>query len=108
MDFSTVGGPIQGAKPRGWNLGAAYNFQLFNRDGTFAVAYRGTDESLGLELPKERLLLSLGVGVYEDTTLSFERAHDKDYGSTKTGAATGITGTGNDADTVTVQLAVEF
>ena len=41
------------------------------------------------------------MSLFENTALSFEWMHDKDY-DTNNG------GSGNDADTATAQLAVEF
>ncbi|WP_332307756.1 LbtU family siderophore porin [Imhoffiella purpurea] len=90
-----------GAKPSAWNIEAGYSFSVMGRESVAAVAYQGTDEALGLELPKERWMLGWSVEVYERTALSLEWAHDRDY-SGKDG------GTGKSADTIIAQLAVEF
>lgn len=90
-----------GAEPEAWGLEAAYHFSLAGRDATFAVGYQGTDEALALELPETRIAAALSIEIMEATSLSFEWAHDKDYGSSDGG-------TGDTADTVTGQLAVEF
>ena len=91
----------RGAKPSAWNIELGYTFDIQGYENTVAVAYQGTDEALALELPKERLLVGWSIGIFDNTSLSLEYAHDKDYG-------TGEGGTGKNADTVTAQLAVEF
>lgn len=91
----------RGAQPKAWNAEAGYNFSFMGRDSTIAAAYQGTREALDLGLPKRRYLLGWSIGIMEDTALSFEWAHDKDY-STSDG------GTGENANTITTQLAVEF
>lgn len=90
-----------GARPSAWNIEAGYGFELMGREATVAVGYQGTREALALELPRQRLLTAVSVGVYDGTTLSFEWAHDTDYD-------TGDGGTGESANTLTAQLAVEF
>lgn len=86
-----------GARPSTWNLEAGYTFD----DTTVALGYQKTKEALGLEFPETRLSASISFPVMESTTLSLEWAHDSDYD-----AADG--GTGENANTVTAQLAVEF
>jgi hypothetical protein len=90
-----------GAQPKAWNAEVGYGFTFMGRDSTVAAAYQGTREALDLGLPKRRTLLGWSINIMENTALSFEWAHDKDY-STSDG------GTGDDADTITTQLAVEF
>lgn len=91
----------RGARPRAWNLELGYMFALLGRDAVAAIAFQGTDEALDLGLPKRRLAAGVSVAVMENTTLSFERARDSDYGSSDGG-------TGGSADTATAQLGVEF
>jgi hypothetical protein len=90
-----------GAKPAAWNVEAGYAFELFDRPATVAAGYQGTDDAVDIGLPERRLLAALSVEIYNNTSLSFEWAHDTDYGS-------GAGGTGKDGDTVLAQLAVEF
>ena len=92
----------KGAEPEAWNLEFSYTTEMFNgRETTFAVAYQGTDEALALELPEERYLAAVSLGIFDNTSLALEWAHDEDYN-------TGDGGTGKDADSATMQLAVEF
>jgi hypothetical protein len=90
-----------GAEPEAFNIEAAYGFMLAGKETTVAIDYQETDEAVALELPEERIRAGISVGIMEDTTLSFEYAHDDDYSSSDGGS-------GGDTDTVTGQLAVEF
>jgi len=90
-----------GAQPSAWNLELDYAFALAGREAGVAVAWQGTAEALALELPETRWLAALSVGIYDQTTLALEYAHDQDY-------SVGDGGSGEDTDTVTLQLAVEF
>lgn len=84
-------------KPEAWNVEAGAAFLLTGRDATFALGVQGTRDAVALELPRRRYLATLSVWVLENTMLSFEWAHDEDYGRSD-----------DDADTVTAQVAVEF
>ena len=91
----------EGAQPITWNIEAAYAFQLAAKEAQIALGYQGTDEALGLKLPENRWLLAFSVGIFDNTSLSFEWAHDEDYG-------TDDGGTGDSSNNFTAQLAVEF
>jgi hypothetical protein len=90
-----------GAAPKAWHLEVAYTFALASWPTTVAFGYQASDEALALDLPETRIATALSVEVADNTTLSFEWAHDKDYG-------TGDGGTGKTSETATAQLAVEF
>ncbi|MCV6637474.1 LbtU family siderophore porin [Candidatus Albibeggiatoa sp. nov. NOAA] len=91
-----------GAEPTALNVEAAYTAPLLaGKDVTFAVGYQTTEEALGLGLAESRILVGVGVGIFDNTSLKFEWKQDTDY-------ETGDGGTGEDANTFTVQLAVEF
>lgn len=91
-----------GAKPSAWNLEAGYTVEngLAGKETTFAIGHQQTEELAGA-LAEHRTLATLSVGVYEDTSLSIEVMHEEDYSTAKGG-------TGDDATTVTAQLAAEF
>jgi len=91
-----------GAEPSAFNVEAGYSFMLAGRDATIALAYQETGEAVALGLPQQRVAAAISVGVMDNTTLSFEWAHDDDYSTSDGG--TGESG----GDTVTAQLAVEF
>jgi hypothetical protein len=90
-----------GAEPEAWNIEIGYTTEFFNRETTFAIGYQGTDEALALGLPEERYLVAASLGIFDNTALSLEWAHDEDYDDSDGG-------TGKDSDSATMQLAVEF
>ena len=88
------------SQPMAFNAEAGYIFDISGMESTVAVAYQGTDDMAG-NLPESRILASFGIGIFEETTLAFEYAHDEDYDE-----ADG--GTDESADAFTAQLAYEF
>ena len=90
-----------GAKPTSWNLELGYDFALAGKEATAAVAVQNSQEALDIGLPEKRIAAALSVGIMENTALTLEWSQEEDY-STSDG------GTGDDTDTVTAQLAVEF
>ncbi|MDE0058452.1 MAG: LbtU family siderophore porin [Defluviicoccus sp.] len=91
----------KGARPSAWLMEAAYGFELGDKPTTAALGYQGTDEAVGLGLPKTRFLVGLSVELAESLSLSFEWARDNDYG-------TADGGTGKTANKATALLAAEF
>lgn len=96
FDVSELSHNGMGAKLAAYNLEAGYTFDLAGHESTVAVGYQKTKQAADLELPEERISLGLSIGVTENTALNLEWAHDDAY-----------TG-GEDADSATAQLAVEF
>ncbi|HZJ81906.1 MAG TPA: LbtU family siderophore porin [Guyparkeria sp.] len=90
-----------GARPAAWNVEAAHEFGLHGRQAEVAIGYQGSEEAIALGLPKSRALAVFAVDVWRNTTLSFEYAHDRDYG-------VAVGGTGKTAGTFITQLAVVF
>ena len=90
-----------GAEPNALHLEMGYDFTIASKDATATISYQATDEALVLELPRARYGAALSVGIFKNTTWSLEWLHDEDY-------EVGDGGTGNNADTITTQLAVEF
>lgn len=91
----------QGAQPETWQVEAAYHFNLAKYENTIALGYQGSAEALAHGLPENRWLLGYSIGIFKNTSLGLEWAHDKDYGVEDGG-------TGETANTVTAQIAVEF
>jgi len=87
-------------EPKAWNLELAYTVEVMSKETTFALGFQGTDDLAGI-LPEERYMASIGVGIAENTSFTLEYLHDEDYDQNEGG-------TGDDADMVTVQLAIEF
>lgn len=91
-----------GAEPEAFMIEAAYTTELFgSRATTFAIGYQGTDEALTLELPEKRYVGTMSLELFANTNLAFEYFHDADYDE-------GDGGTDEDADSATLQVAVEF
>lgn len=91
-----------GAEPEAFMIETAYTTELFGgRATTFAIGYQGTDEALALELPEERYIGTVSLELFTNTNLAFEYFHDEDYDKSDGG-------TDEDADSATMQLAVEF
>ena len=90
-----------GAKPSAWMVEAAYGFELAGKEATLAASYQTTDEAIGLELPKKRVLVGLSAEVMDGVSLGVEWARNTDYDVDDGG-------TGEDTDTFTVLLAAEF
>ncbi|MEW6520127.1 MAG: LbtU family siderophore porin [Thermodesulfobacteriota bacterium] len=91
----------QGAEPEAMSFEVGYTTELFSRETVFALGYQNTEEALALGLPEDRYLAAVSIGIFDRTTLSFEYLIDEDYDESEGG-------TGDDANTATIQLAVEF
>lgn len=96
MDFAG-----RGAEPKAWQMELAYTTEVAAREVTLALGYQRTDEAVALGLPEHRYLGSVGIGVFDKTTLALEYRHDQDYGIAEDG-------TNESAHQVVAQLAVEF
>lgn len=91
-----------GAEPESFMIEAAYTTELFGgRATTFAIGYQGTDEALALELPEERYIGTVSLELFANTNLALEYFHDEDYDESDGG-------TDKDADSATMQVAVDF
>jgi hypothetical protein len=90
-----------GAEPEAWSLEAGLTFDLLDRETIFSLAWQGTDEARDLELPENRFGAAFRMFFLQNTSLALEYLHDEDYDISDGG-------TGNDADSATMQVAVEF
>ncbi len=90
-----------GAEPESWNIELGFTTELFERETTFALGYQGTDEAAELELPEDLYIGSITTELFEHTSLAFEYFHAEDYDINDGGSD-------DEADVVTMQLAVEF
>jgi hypothetical protein len=91
----------EGARPKAWMLELAHTMEVAEREVTLALGYQGTDEAAALGLPEHRYLASVGIGIFDKTTLALEYRHDRDYDIAQGG-------TDENAYQVVAQLAVEF
>lgn len=90
-----------GAQPSAMNLELSYKAKISSKEVTFALAHQTTKEALGLAYPEHRIQLAAAYELYKDTNLALEFAKDSDY-------SVGDGGTGNSANTATLQLAITF
>lgn len=91
----------QAAQPKAWNAEAGLTFDIAGKETTFAVGYQMTEEALALELPETRILGVISTAINDNTTVSLEYAVDEDYSENDGG-------TGQDAKSAILQLAVQF
>lgn len=91
-----------GASITATNLELAYGLDW----GTAAIAYQSTAEALALELPETSILIGVSHDIDEATTITVEYAMHEDYADDVTSGT--LTGSGNDATSLTVQLATSF
>lgn len=89
------------SKPSTWSLEFGYSFDLSGHGASVAATYQGSDEAVGLELPESRIGAAFGFDISDGLGIAFEYIHDEDF-DTSDG------GTGESADAVTCQLALEF
>jgi hypothetical protein len=91
----------RGAKPKAWHLEAGYTRELVGKETTFALGYQATAEAVALDLPEKRYLAAMNVSLADGLSWAVEFAHDKDY-NLEDG------GTGDDANMITTQFALQF
>ncbi|MFP4155862.1 MAG: LbtU family siderophore porin [Halothiobacillaceae bacterium] len=101
FDATAISYRNQGARPAAWNLEGSYGFDMMGMPVRAGIGYQGSQESIALELPEQRLLGSITFEMHDHAALSFEYAHDTDYGTSEGG-------TGKNAGTFTALLAVSF
>lgn len=86
--------------PLAWNAELNYSLSLMGKDSLFALGYQASEDLAGF-LPESRVISSFGMGIADGVTAAIEYAHDSDYDEVDGG-------TGNTANTVSAQLALEF
>ncbi|MBF0620825.1 MAG: LbtU family siderophore porin [Magnetococcales bacterium] len=100
-EFDAAVTNLAGTKPEAWNVELAYSLELSGMETVLAVGYQGADDAAALGIPETKWLAAASVGIFENTSLAFEFAHSEDFE-----VAEG--GTGDDMQTSTLQLGVEF
>lgn len=86
--------------PLAWITELSYSTELLGKDAILALGYQASNNLVEV-MPESRILGTVGVELAKGLTAAFEYAHDSDYGVQDGG-------TSNDADSVTMQLALEF
>lgn len=97
-DLAFRGGP---AELYALNLEAGMDFFFLGNDSTVSVGLQFTDEAASLGLPESRFAVGLRSAVMDNTSVGLEFRWDEDYSQSDGG-------TGNDAVTLSAQLAVAF
>ncbi|ABK43707.1 conserved hypothetical protein [Magnetococcus marinus MC-1] len=98
---TTAGDRNGGKKASAWQTELAYSFPALGQEAMVAVAYNGSDGAQVVDMMRSRYMALAGISVYENANLNLEWKRDVDYS-----VADG--GSGNDADSLTLRLAVTF
>ncbi|MDN3509540.1 MAG: LbtU family siderophore porin [Candidatus Neptunochlamydia sp.] len=77
--FSSNGTTFKGARPRAMDVELAYSFNTLNRPSSLALSYSRSWESLGFNIPKERITLTWTCYIFRGNLLSLELNSDKLY-----------------------------
>jgi len=91
----------KGAEISATNVEVAYDLSIAGMDTTVGVAMQSTEEAVALGMPKDKTMFAMSFGIAKYTALTFEYANSTDYAVTDGG-------TGKDATSYTLQLAVGF
>ncbi len=91
----------EAARPEAWGVEVGYNTEIMGRETLFTLGYQATAEALALGLPEARYLASVRWSIMNNTSLALEYLHDEDYDANEAGS-------GDNSNTATMQLAVEF
>jgi hypothetical protein len=100
INFDLAGGGMD-AKPKAWNVEAAYTINAAGRDVTLALGYQSSKDTLQIGLPEKRFIVSAGVEIFDYTTFKLEWKRDNDYKLENFGS-------GDKVNTITAQIALEF
>ncbi|MEA1968671.1 MAG: LbtU family siderophore porin [Thermodesulfobacteriota bacterium] len=85
---------------KAYNIELGYTFDISGKETTIAAGYQGSDDCAAY-LPETRLIGAISVAIMDGMSLSLEYAYDDDYDENEGG-------TGEDADSITAQIAYEF
>lgn len=106
----------RGAKPQAVQTELDVTFIAFDRPSSFGIGYQWSKDALALNLPLRSLVGVFNISIWKDTVESIEYKHDIDYniyqfanGAAPVGGVNATTfGTGQSADTVSLQIGVYF
>jgi hypothetical protein len=90
-----------GAKPWAVGVQAGYDFNAYAKNQNLYVGYQASNQTVNLNLPRQRWLVGYGVDVVKNTTLSAEWDHDISYSEVRGG-------TGYNSNLVSLRAAVKF
>jgi outer membrane murein-binding lipoprotein Lpp len=80
-----------GAKPRAVNLEGAYNFDLAEMPGSFALGYGRTFDALALNIPQQTYAATFNISIWKNTITSLELRHSINYNTGDIAAGQGLT-----------------
>ncbi|MCP5506518.1 MAG: LbtU family siderophore porin [Chlamydiales bacterium] len=91
--FSSNGTTFKGARPRAFDVELAYSFAIGKRDSSLAFSYSRSWNSLGFNVPKERMSLTWAYHLFRGNLLSIELTSDKLYAKNNRAGGNIATGT---------------
>jgi hypothetical protein len=80
----------KGAKPSAYNFEAAYVFTIFRHPSSLAIGYAGTQQALGLNIPKRRYTGAFSITVLNNAKAMLEYRHDINYGKNDVATGNGL------------------
>ena len=86
--------------PAAWAVEAGYTFEMIGKETTVALGYQGSEDAADI-LPESKFLCSVGMGFNDYLSAAVEYAAAEDYDESDGGS-------GEDIETFTLQLALEF
>lgn len=101
----------KGARPYGYHAEGVYQFEIYHRPSTFALAYDQTGEALALNVPRRGYGVTLNITVWRNTFLSIEARRDENYGSNDSASGHGSANfgpVGKYSNSLTGQLDIYF
>jgi len=90
-----------GTRPSAYNVELGFRFGSFTKTSIISLGYQGTDDSVLIGLPKQRLLTAYRMYKVSNINLSFEYVYDRDYEVNEGG-------TGRNASSFTAQASIVF
>lgn len=100
-----------GARPRAFNVEAAYTFKSFVKPTSVAIGYGKTKDALAIGLPLARYALTVNTSFWKDTIESLEFRHDVNYAASNVATGSNIAvypASGKSDNCVTAQFDIYF
>lgn len=103
-DAKAVGGTVAARELSAYAVEAGYTFEVAGYETTLAIGYQASDSDNAAayeDFPESKILGSVGVGITDNISVAVEYSNAENY-------AVSDGGDGDEIDTFTVQLAMEF
>lgn len=106
----------KGARPQAAQLEASITFKTFDKPASLGIGYQWSQDTLALNLPRQRVSGVFNISIWKDTVESLEYRHDINYAPNKYGngaaplgfANANTYGPGGATDTLLAQIGVYF